>query len=79
MCTHELRLCRCGEGCTPAMPGQEKCVINVGGIKVFVKQFSAAAGKQILAGGGRSYKTLTVGGAQISCGSGANFKYLQGI
>lgn len=69
----------CEEECTPTMPGREKCVINVGSIKVFVEESSAAAGRQSLAGGGMGYKTLTVGGAQISCGSGANFKYLQGI
>lgn len=51
----------CGGGWVPARPGWEKCGINVGGIKVFVKQCPAAAGRQILAGGGRSYKTLAVG------------------
>lgn len=59
-----------GEGWVPAMPRWEKCGINVDGIKVFVKQCPAAAVRQILAGGGRSYKTLAEGGAQISCGNG---------
>lgn len=69
----------CGEGCVQAVPGWDKGGINVGCIKVFVKQSPAAAGRQILARGGRSYTTLAVGGSQISCGSGASFKYLQGI
>lgn len=59
----------CGEGRVQAVPGWDKGGINVGCIKVFVKQSPAAAGRQILAGGGRSYTTLGVGGSQISCGS----------
>lgn len=60
----QLRLCRVvWEGSVPAMPGWEKGGVNVGGIKVFVKQSPAAAGRQIPAGGGRSYKT-PMGGVQ---------------
>lgn len=53
--------------------------LNVGAIKVLEEQSPAAAGRQILPGGGRSYTSPAVGGSQISCGNGASFKYLQGI